>query len=232
MSRSPALVFGGTGSVGSEVLRGLAESGVPAVFTWHEREERARALSREYGHRAVQADLRDADRARAVARDSGAVVFVHCAATNPAASMAGVDDETWRAVQAVNCESAFLACQELAPGMARAGGGHVVFVGALDRSQALPLPVVFAACQGMLSAMAMAMAKELGPRRILVNMVALGVLESGLSSGLDAGLIADYRAMSALRRLGRPEEAARAALWLALENTYMSGKVLAVNGGI
>jgi len=232
VSRGPALVFGGTGSVGSEVLRGLAEAGVETVFTWHRQQERALALAREYGHRAVQADLRHPDHARAVARGSGARVFVHCAAVNPAPSMAELDDEGWQAALAVNCHSALLACQVLAPVMGAADGGHVVLVGALDRSQALPLPVAFAATQGMLSAMAMALAKELGPKRILVNMVALGLLEEGLSRGLDAAVIADYTALSALRRRGRAEEAARAALWLALENTYMSGKVLAVNGGI
>jgi 3-oxoacyl-[acyl-carrier protein] reductase len=233
MSRSRALVFGGTGAVGTQVLRGLAEADVPAVFTWHEAEEKARALAKEYGHRPLQADLREATRARAVARESEADVFIHCAATNPKGALSAVSDEDWHAVQAVNCQSAFVACQELVPVMQkRGGGGHVVLVGALDRAQALPLPVPFAASQGMLSAMAMALAKEVGSLGILVNVVALGILDSGLSRGLDPGLIADFKTMSALRRVGGAAEAAEAILWLALENTCMSGKVLSVNGGI
>jgi 3-oxoacyl-[acyl-carrier protein] reductase len=84
----------------------------------------------------------------------------------------------------------------------------------------------------MLSAMTMALAKELGPSGIRVNMVALGILDSGLSRELNPKLVADYKTFSALRRLGTPAEAAKAILWLALENTYMNGKVLSVNGGI
>jgi 3-oxoacyl-[acyl-carrier protein] reductase len=84
----------------------------------------------------------------------------------------------------------------------------------------------------MLAALTMALAKELGPRGIRVNMAALGVLDSGLSRDLDIKLLADYQVFSALRRCGTPAEAARAILWLALENSYMNGKVLPVNGGI
>jgi len=231
MSRSQALVFGGTGTVGREVLKGLAAAGIPTVFTWHRAEERAHALARAHGQRPVQADLADPNAARAVARESEADIFIHCASVAPTATAAATTDDVWRGAQAVNVHSAFAACQELALAMARRGEGHVVFVGALDRTQSLPLPVVFAATQGMLSAMVMALAKELAPQ-VLVNMVALGPLDAGLSGRLDPALLDDYKAMSALRRLGRPEEAAQAILWLALENTYMTGRVLAVNGGV
>jgi 3-oxoacyl-[acyl-carrier protein] reductase len=124
-----------------------------------------------------------------------------------------------------------VACQELAPSMAPRGG-HVVLVGAIDRAQSIPAPVHFAASQGALAAMVMALGKELGPRGIRVNMVALGLLEGGLSREISPALVADYKAFSALRRLGTADEAARAILWLALENTYMSGEVVPVNGGI
>ena len=107
-----------------------------------------------------------------------------------------------------------------------------MLVGALDRAQSLPLPVHFAGTQGMLAAMAMALAKELGPAGVRVNVVALGALTEGISRTLSPRALADYQSLSAFRRLGEPAEAARAIVWLALENRYMSGKVLAANGGI
>ena len=54
-----ALVFGGTGTVGREVVRGLAQAGVETVFTWHRARERAQALGAEHGARGVQLDLRE-----------------------------------------------------------------------------------------------------------------------------------------------------------------------------
>jgi 3-oxoacyl-[acyl-carrier protein] reductase len=80
--------------------------------------------------------------------------------------------------------------------------------------------------------MARAMAKELGPRRIRVNVVVLGVLDGGLSQQMEARLVEDYRRFSAYGRRGTASEAARAILWVALHNTYMTGAVLPVNGGL
>ena len=231
-----ALVFGGSGAVGAEVVRGLCAAGAEAVFTFRRARERALALAAETGARAEAIDLRDPEAIRALCRALGAegapTVFVHCAAASRSAPLAELRAEDWEAAVAVNCRAPFVACQELSPRLAEAGGGDVVLVGALDRAQSLPLPVHFAATQGMLSAMAMALAKELGPRGVRVNLVALGPLESGLSRELPPEALEDYKSFSAFRRLGTPAEAARVIVWLALHNRYMSGKVLAANGGI
>ena len=232
-----ALVFGGTGTLGAEILKGLAKASIPTAFTWHQSREKAHALASELSMRPMQVDLSDAVATRGALRalrDEGFApnLFIHCAGLNPSTSLDKVTDELWQKTMAVNCQSAFIACQELAPIMAQAGEGHIVLVGALDRTQSAPSPVHFAASQGALSAMAMAVAKELGPKGVRINVVALGLLEGGLSREVGEKLVADYKGFSALRRLGRPEEAAKAILWLALENTYMNGKVMPVNGGI
>lgn len=232
-----ALVFGGTGTLGAEVLKGLARANIPTAFTWHQSRERAHALASELSMRPMQVDLSDAVATRGALRalrEEGFApnLFIHCAGLNASASLDTITDELWQKTMAVNCQSAFIACQELAPTMAQAGEGHFVLVGALDRTQSAPSPVHFAASQGALSALAMAVAKEQGPKGVRINVVALGLLEGGLSREVGAKLVADYKGFSALRRLGRPDEAARAILWLALENTYMNGKVMPVNGGI
>jgi NAD(P)-dependent dehydrogenase (short-subunit alcohol dehydrogenase family) len=229
-----ALVFGGTGAVGREVVRGLARAGVGTTFTCHASADTARALAAETGQTAAAIDLADPAAVGAFVRglDPAPDVFIHCAAVNRSVPFADLTDDDWRLMHAVNCQAAFVACRELAPRMAGRKAGDVVLLGALDRAQSLPMPPAFAASQGALSALAMALAKELGPQGVRVNMVAVGPLDEGLSRGLDAKLLADYRAFSALRRPGTAKEVARAVLWLALENSYMSGKVLPVNGGI
>lgn len=229
-----ALVTGGTGAVGSAVLRSLAAAGVPSVFGYHSATAKAEALARELGARPLRFDLRDraAIRAALGGLDRAPDVFIHCAAVSRNASLAELTDENWDEALAINGRAAFTIAQLLAPSMAAAGGGDLVLVGALDRAQSLPLPVHFAASQGLLSTLAMSLAKAMGPAGTRVNMVALGVLDEGLSRSLPPKAITDYTAMSALRRLGTAAEAARFITWLALENRYLSGKVLASNGGI
>jgi 3-oxoacyl-[acyl-carrier protein] reductase len=237
MRTSCALVFGGTGAVGAEVLRGLARAGVPTAFTWFRSADRARALAAELSQRAFQVDLGSARATRAALQEllaSGRrpTLFIHCAAVLRSAALAELTDEDWRQAHTVNCQSAFIAVQALAPAMIEQKEGHVVLVGALDRTQSARLPVQFAASQGALPALAMALAKELGPSGVRANVVSLGMLEEGLSRAVDPKLMTDYTSFSALRRLGSPAEAAKAILWLALENTYINGRVVAVNGGL
>jgi 3-oxoacyl-[acyl-carrier protein] reductase len=225
-----ALVLGGSGAVGGAVLAELARRGVPAAFSYHRGEERARALAAEHGHEAFRVDLADAAATRAAldAQPTPQVV-IHAAAVSGALPLEEIDLATYQQAMAVNVQSAFLVAQWVA---SRGAPCDIVLVGGLDRTQSLPLPVHFAATQGALSALVMALAHELGPRGIRVNQVALGVLDGGLSQGLATRRRRDYETFSALRRAGKPAEAAKVIAWLALENTFIQGKVIAVNGGI
>jgi len=224
-----ALVLGGTGVVGSAVLRELARRDVPAAFVYHRAEERAKALAAELGHAPVRCDLADAAATTAMLAEQTADVVIHCAGVSSATPLAELDAAAWDAAFAINVRAAFLACRWVA---ARGTRCDVVLVGGLDRAQSLPLPVHYAASQGALSALAMAAAHELGPRDIRVNVVALGPLEAGMSEGLASRRLRDYETFSALRRAGTAAEAAKVIVWLALENSLIQGKVVSVNGGI
>ncbi|MCA9537416.1 MAG: SDR family oxidoreductase [Myxococcales bacterium] len=231
-----ALVFGGSGAVGAEVVRGLVARGVTVTFTWWQSRERALALADATGAAPLHLDLRDAEAIRdalyAMASTAPPDVLVHCAALGKSASLTGLTDTDWDEAHAVNARAPFVAVHALTPHWMVGGGADVVLVGALDRAQTLPLPVAFAASQGTLPALAMALARELGPQGIRVNVLAAGVLDAGLGATLAPAVRADYLEFSALRRVGQPTEIARAAVWLALENRFMNGKVLPVNGGI
>jgi NAD(P)-dependent dehydrogenase (short-subunit alcohol dehydrogenase family) len=225
-----ALVLGGTGAVGSAVLKELARRGVPASFVYRMSKEKARILALEYGHEALEVDLADADGTRRALDALPATdVAIHCAAVSGGSSLEDITPAAWQHAMAVNVGSAHVLAQWLA---ARGRPADLVLVGGLDRTQSLPLPAHFAATQGALGALAMALGHELGPRGIRVNLVALGVLDAGISSSLATRRRTDFETYSALRRRGTPDEVAKTIAWLALENTYIQGKIISVNGGI
>lgn len=240
-----ALVLGGTGVVGAAVLKELARREIKAAFGFHVSGDKAKALVAEYGHTAFAIDLADAAAmCAALEAQPTPDVVIHCAGVSASQSLVELDVPTLQRAVAVNVQSALLVTQWLArrhvaagsatAGSATAGSAtrHVVLVGGLDRTQSLPLPVGFAATQGALNALTMALGHELGPKGVFVNLVALGVLEGGLSRELVSQRIKEYETFSALRRRGTADEAAKVITWLALENTYIQGKVLSVNGGI
>jgi 3-oxoacyl-[acyl-carrier protein] reductase len=157
--------------------------------------------------------------------------LVHCACIRARAPLQKFDPSEFDDAVAISGRAAVIAAQAFANRVGRRGGS-IVLVGALERMQSLPLPPAFAAAQGMLGPLVMSLAKELGPDGILVNLVAGGVTGQGVTAELDPTLVEHYLKLSALRRLGTPDEIARAVVFLALDNRYMTGKTLAVNGGI
>jgi 3-oxoacyl-[acyl-carrier protein] reductase len=236
-ARRRALVLGGSGAVGGAVVEALAGRGVDVAFTFHSGRERGLALSRAHGARALAVDLAHPDAVRGLVRGldaegQGPDILVHAAAITRAPKLADLGDDDWAAMLAVNVTSAIVAAQALAPGLAARGGGDLIFLGGLDRAQSVAAPIGYAATQGALAAMTMALAKELGASGVRANLLALGILEQGLSRGMDEALLADYRRFSALRRTGTPAEVARVVAWLALDNRYITGRVIPVNGGL
>lgn len=237
MNRRTALVLGGTGTVGRAVVELLSQRDVAVSFTYHMQQGRAGELAERTRSHAYELDLAhrgalQALFARLESDDRLPTVLVHAAAINPPAPFLEIDEPMWERLVAINATSALIACQEMGRRTPPGTDSHVVLVGALDRTQSLPIPAPFAATQGMLGTLAMAAAKELGPLGVRVNLVALGPLDGGLSTTLPPQVLDDFVTFSALRRRGTAAEAAEAIAWLALENTYMNGKILPVNGGI
>ena len=230
------LVTGGTGVVGGAVVRELARRGHSVTFTCNQHVQAGHALAEATGQHVRVVDLRSRGAIARLAGEGAPDALVHAAGVGHRTSLEDISAEAWHYVFAVNVEAPFLLCQAFAPAWKERGADapypRVVLVGALDRAQSLPLPVHFAASQGALSALTMALARELGPRGVRVNMVALGPLGSGLSRILGEAELRAYQTFSALRRLGTAEEAARALAWLVEEPGFLTGKVVPVNGGL
>jgi NAD(P)-dependent dehydrogenase (short-subunit alcohol dehydrogenase family) len=105
-------------------------------------------------------------------------------------------------------------------------------MGSIDGLRSVPAPVHYGSSKGALRSMVLALSKELGPSGIKVNMIAPGVLEGGLSRTMPDDLRAEFFKHCGLRRMGRMTEIAELIKHLALENTYMTGQALMVDGAL
>jgi 3-oxoacyl-[acyl-carrier protein] reductase len=236
-----ALVLGGTSYLGRAVVRGFASASVPTTFTYFQSKEQAEALANENAGCAGQpldasdpASLREL--IRSIPTEQVPTHVVHCITAVRAGgaanrALADVADADWDRLHAVNVRSAFVAAQALAPRM-REAGGSFVFTAVLDGTKPVPAPAHFAATQGALAGLVRALAKELGPSGIRVNLVVSGVLADGIARDLNPALRADYTKFSAMGRVGTADEIAKAILWLSLHNTYMTGTCLTLDGGL
>lgn len=233
------IVFGGSGAVGREVCRTLASRGARVGFTFL---TRGAAGTEGIGKRLDVTDVAAIERTLdEFHEEMGRIdAFVNCAAVGTTVPhegktvhhmMADVDERAWDAMIGVNARSSFFAVRRLGALM-RAGGGNIVLLGSIDGVKPAPSPVHYAASKAALSGMAKAMAKELGPYNIRVNTIAPGVLDAGLSGVLPEDLRSEYLKHCGLRRLGRVEEVANLAAWLATENTLITAQTIIVDGAL
>ncbi|MBK9261769.1 MAG: SDR family oxidoreductase [Polyangiaceae bacterium] len=231
-----ALVIGGTGYVGREVVRAFAREGIGVVFTYHRHADVARTLEAETGARSFPTNLTNPNEIRELFSrlDEHSLVpdiLIHCAVLACRSSIADVTDSYHDELYAVNVRSILVAVQSF---VSRLGGrgGDVVLTASQAGITKLPASVPFAATQSARLGMTHALAKELGSADVRVNLVLLGVLDGGITAQIEQAQLEDYQRFSALSRRGTSVEAARAIVRLALTNRWMTGSILPVTGGL
>ena len=244
---SRCLVFGGSGALGRAVCKALASQGGRVAFTYHTGVARATELLPQLPEGlAFPLDLTSVpdieQSVDKVAEELGGIdAFIQCAAvgitvkSEGAAShhrMPQVDENGWDRMMDVNAKSTFFAVRRISEIMRSSGGGNIVLIGSIDGVKPVPAPVHYAASKGALRGMTQAMAKELGEHDIRVNLVAPGILEDGVSRALPENLLKEYIKHCGLRRVGRLSEIAGIVAWLAMENTYVTGETILVDGGL
>ena len=233
------IIFGGSGAVGRAVCHTLASRGARVGYTYLSNgASGVDGVAKRLDVTDVAAIDRTLDEFHA---EMGRIdAFVNCAAVGTTVPhetatvhhlMSDVDKRAWDAMIDVNARGAFFAVHRLAALMKDAGG-NIVLLGSIDGVKPAPSPVHYAASKAALSGMAKAMAKELGPYNIRVNTIAPGVLDGGLSRVLPDDLRKEYLKHCGLKRLGRLEEVASLAAWLALENTLITAQTITVDGAL
>jgi len=237
------IVTGGTGAVGRDTCRALAARDTRVGFTWYRSEEAARALLDELpGACARRVDLSRAEEVApalsALADELGGVDALVCCAAVPSTReppvhdlLTDFDPDGWDRMMAVNVKAAALGCRALVDRFGEEGG-NVVFLGSINGLKPVPSPTPYATSKAALLGLAQALAKELGPRRVRVNVVAPGILDTGSSAALRDELREEYVKHSGLKRFGTAAETARAVAFFALDNVYVTGQAVVLDGGL
>ncbi len=145
--------------------------------------------------------------------------------------MMNADD--WQQVIDVNLTGTFNACKAVVRPMMRAGRGVIVNVASIAGPRASPGQANYAASKSAVVAFTRTLAAELAPRGIRVNALVPGLFEVGMAARMDHRVLQSRREQIPLGRFGKPEEAARVAVFLAsADASYMVGQAVVVDGGL
>ena len=236
-----ALVTGASGGIGQAVARELARRGWGVALHYWKNEASARRLEEEIlaqggSARRYQADLTDPAQVEALfaaaEEDFG---FLEGLVNNAGTAWEGLCTdmtlEDWRQVLDSDLTSVFLCCRRALPPMIRRKRGSIVNVSSMWGQVGASCEAAYSAAKAGVIGLTKALAKEEGPSGIRVNCLAPGVVRTPMNGDLSPEDLAALREETPLERIGSPEEIAQAAAFL-LENTFVTGQVLGVNGGL
>ena len=168
-----------------------------------------------------------------LARHSRIDILVNNAGIAKDQLMLRLKREDWDAVVATNLTAAFALTQAVLKPMIRQRGGRIISISSVVGQAGNAGQANYAASKAGLIGFSKAVALEVASRGITVNVVAPGLIATDMTKAITEGARQDWEARIPLKRLGTPEDIAAAVCFLASnEAAYITGQVLAVNGGM
>ena len=237
------LVTGGSRGIGHAIVEDMAQAGANVAFTYHHSAEQAfdvveKMQKERVKCRAYQANVASADEMKkvveAVIKEFGHInILVNNAGIHHDKSFLKMTKEIWEEVLHVDLDGVFYTTQLVAQDMAEAGSGRIVNISSIVGQTGNFGQTNYAAAKGAIISFTESLARELARKGITVNAVAPGFIETDMVKDMPAAALAQVKTMTPIGRLGKPEEIADAVVFLAgPHSTYVTGQVLAVNGGM
>ncbi|MFI1162578.1 3-oxoacyl-ACP reductase FabG [Streptomyces sp. NPDC020801] len=237
-----ALVTGASRGIGAAIAIALAEHGCDVALNYRsnatkaeEVAERVRALGREA--LLLKADISDEAQVAAMYKElrtawrrlDVAVLNSGVTADGHLAAMSGAK---WQEVIGTNLTGTFFTAREATKQM-YAGGGAIVFIASTSGIAGRAGQANYAASKGGVISLAKTLAYEVAPRGIRVNVVAPGFIDTDMVRKVPPAQMKEALQAIPMGRMGTPAEVAQAAAFLAAPAaSYITGKVLTVDGGM
>lgn len=233
-----ALVTGASGGIGAAIARQLHDAGATVALTGRRADalaELAQALGdRVHVHAADLADPAAAEAlVKAVEGQTGLDVLVNNAGLTRDNLALRLKDEDWSAVLETNLLAAFRLARASLRGMMKRRFGRILNITSIVGVTGNAGQSNYAASKAGLVGMSKSLAQEVAARGITVNCIAPGFIETAMTDALGEDQRARLLAAVPAGRLGRPDDVAAAAVYLASdEAAYVTGQTLHVNGGM
>ncbi|HEY4308495.1 MAG TPA: SDR family NAD(P)-dependent oxidoreductase [Pirellulales bacterium] len=238
-----ALVTGGSRGIGRACVRALAAEGAKVAFVYHSRQQAADELASELvgqGHevQALQADVADNARADAVVAQlleswPGIDILVNSAGVIRDGLFATMDPPQWHQVIDTNLNGTYNYCHAVVRTMMSQRRGSIINISSVAAEFGSRGQVNYAASKGGIDGLTRTLAKELAARKVRVNAVSPGMIETDMSEVVRGLAGDDLKSIIPLRRVGQPEEIAKVVTFLASDDaSYITGQILRVDGGL
>lgn len=224
------LVTGAARRIGRSIALGLAAEGADVIIHFHTSGEDAKRTAAECGGaRTFQADLGSIAEVRRMFDTVGPLDgLVNNAARFTKIDPLEITEEDWDFIHSANLKAVFFCCQAAARGMLQSGGGRIVNISSLGGLKAWPDHAHYCAAKAGVIHLTRALAQAWAPD-ISVNSVAPGVIPF---EEVNEPEIQEFVRRTPARRPGTGDEIAQAVIHFLTTSRFVTGQILAVDGGL
>ena len=232
-----AVVTSGTRGIGRAISVALKNAGYRVAANYGGNDQAARQFNEETGIPVFKFDVADFDACAEGVKSIGAQlgpieVLVNNAGITRDATMHRMNWEKWNAVIQTNLSSCFNMSRAVIEEMRTRGFGRIVNIGSINGQAGQFGQTNYSAAKSGMHGFTKALAQEGAARGITVNTVAPGYTETDMVRAVPANVLEQIVARIPVGRLGKPEEIARAVLFLVADEAgFITGSTLTVNGG-
>ena len=232
-----AVVTGGTRGIGRAISVALKNAGYRVVANYGGNDQAARQFNEETGIPVFKFDVADFDACAEGVKSIGAQlgpieVLVNNAGITRDGTMHRMSWEQWNAVIQTNLSSCFNMSRAVIAEMRTRGFGRIVNIGSINGQAGQFGQTNYSAAKSGMHGFTKALAQEGAARGITVNTIAPGYTETDMVRAVPASVLEQIIARIPVGRLGKPEEVARAVLFLVADEAgFITGTMLSVNGG-
>lgn len=239
------LVTGGTRGIGRAIVQALADQGADVAFNYTNASSKPLAdqICQELSAKgvrscALQANVASEEEvnnmAERVLKDLGPVgVVINNAGITRDRSFAKMARSQWDEVLSVNLTGAFNVTHAFLPAMLNLGSGRIINISSIVGQMGNFGQANYAAAKGGLIAFTQTLARELARKGITANAVAPGFIDTDMTKDVPEAVKQQVCGMTPIGRFGKAEEVAAAVAFLASpQAAYITGQVIAVNGGM
>ncbi len=240
--RKVAIVTGASSGIGREMAIRFAESGYAVVVNYLNNKDQADEVveaCRSSGESlAIQADVSSFEASKALVDQTldafGRIdVLINNSGINRDALMLRMKEDDFDAVIDVNLKGTWNMSKHVTRTMFKQKSGRIINISSVVGQIGNPGQANYVASKAGIIGLTKSLAKEFGRKRITVNAIAPGFIETPMTDALEEDVKETYLAQIPIGRFGSPVDIASTALFLASDDAkYISGQVIGVNGGM
>ena len=234
------IITGSSRGIGREVSKALARDGYKVIANYNKSEEQAKLLKEELKNEGYNIDIIKADVSKweeckklveyVIKKYKKIDILINNAGISQIKEFTKLTEEDWNMMINTNLNSVFYMTKEVIENMIHNKNGCIINISSVWGMVGSSCEVHYSAAKSGVIGMSKALAKELGPSNIRVNVIAPGFINTDMTKDLNEEDINEIINEIPLMRIGKPEEIAKSVKWL-IEDQLMTGQVISPNGG-